>query len=308
MPTISAALIVRNESALLERCLKSLQGVNQIVIIDTGSKDDTRIIAAKFTTDLYDFTECNDPQSGLMNDFSLARNESLKHCTGDWIIWIDADEYLESGAIEKLRKLINESFIEKYDAISLLKDTGHEEHYMPWVFRNNLGIQFYDPIHETCGLPGRKPLMNVYKSSIKKTADTSPAHELDPDRNFRILFNALKKDPLNTRYMYYVGREFLSRGNQYGAYYWYKRYAKIAQNSNEKNDVCFTIATIALDSGDASEAIEMLVQAIICLPSDKYSYKLLAALSTEPFKKYWLNSEKFADDYQKLFKRKMIKK
>ena len=307
MATISAALIVRNESALLERCLKSIAGVDQVVIVDTGSTDDTRIIASKYTTDLYDFTECNDKETGLINDFSLARNESLKHCISDWILWIDADEYFEEGGIQKFKKLIKEPFIEKYDAIYHMKDTGHEEHAMPWIFRNHKNIQFFDPIHETPGYPGRKPILNSYKSGVKKFADTSPAHELDPDRNFRILYSALKKEPMNIRYMYYIGREFLSRGNAYGAYYWYKRYARIAPNSNEKNDVCFTLATIELDSGDVEEAAAQVMTALICLPSDKESWKMLAALTRQEYKNTFIQAEKFADNKNKLFTRKNLK-
>jgi glycosyltransferase involved in cell wall biosynthesis len=308
MASISAALIVRNESALLDRCLKSLSGVDQIVIIDTGSQDDTKLIASKYTTDLYDFAECNDKETGLIMDFALARNESIRHCTKDWILWIDADEYLEDGSVEKLRKLTNEPFIKDYDSISLLKDTGHEEHYMPWIFRNNLGIRFFDPIHETPGFEGRKPITRVYRSNLKKFAETSPAHEIDPDRNFRILFAALKKEPANTRYMYYIGREFLSRQDQYGCYYWFKRYAAIAPNSNEKADVYHTLALIALDAGDMSEGSDFAIRFLHCLPSAKAAWKLLAALSADPFKKYWTNGEKFADDFQVLFKRKQSKK
>ena len=84
---LSAALMVKNEQVHLERCLKSLcQLLPQIVVLDTGSSDNTIDIAKKYTNLIYHQT--------WKNDFALHRNKSFSYCTGDWVLQIDADEEL----------------------------------------------------------------------------------------------------------------------------------------------------------------------------------------------------------------------
>ena len=76
-------MITKNEEFFLEQCLNSVKDlVDEIIIVDTGSNDKTKDIARKFTDNIFDFEWCD--------DFSAARNESLKHATGDWILVLDA--------------------------------------------------------------------------------------------------------------------------------------------------------------------------------------------------------------------------
>src|SRR5689334_13325597 len=85
---VSATLIVRDESEFIEDCLRSLIGiVDEIIVVDTGSHDDTVVRASRFPINLYRFEWCN--------DFSAARNYAIGKATGDWILYIDADERLE---------------------------------------------------------------------------------------------------------------------------------------------------------------------------------------------------------------------
>ncbi|MDE3076948.1 MAG: glycosyltransferase family 2 protein, partial [Chloroflexota bacterium] len=97
-PTISACLIVKNEEANLGRCLRSLKGkVDEVIVVDTGSTDGTVEIARQGGARVAYFPWCD--------DFSAARNESLKLAASDFIIWIDADEELiehKPGALAKL--------------------------------------------------------------------------------------------------------------------------------------------------------------------------------------------------------------
>ena len=88
-------MIVKNEEAFLEKCLLSVQGlVDEIVIVDTGSTDKTKEIALKFTSKVYDFEWCD--------NFAAARNESLKYATGDWILVLDADEVIVKRSLNNL--------------------------------------------------------------------------------------------------------------------------------------------------------------------------------------------------------------
>ncbi len=94
MPKLSLCLIVKNEERFLEQCLLSVRGlVDEIIIVDTGSTDRTKAIAQQFTNKIFEFI--------WTDDFSAARNESLKHASGDWILILDADEKLaEKDALE----------------------------------------------------------------------------------------------------------------------------------------------------------------------------------------------------------------
>ena len=83
MATISLCMIVRNEEDVLERCLESVQGlVDEIIIVDTGSKDRTKEIAKKFTDAVYDFV--------WVDDFAEARNFSFSHAACYYCLWLDA--------------------------------------------------------------------------------------------------------------------------------------------------------------------------------------------------------------------------
>lgn len=97
---IAAVLIVKDEEKVLERCLLSLKGMDQIVVLDTGSTDRTMEIARAHTDDVYT-TEPIEPF-----DFSVARNRALAHAKQDWILTIDADEVLRPGGLEQIRKAL----------------------------------------------------------------------------------------------------------------------------------------------------------------------------------------------------------
>ena len=84
---LTAALIVRDEGAVLAECLRSIRDVvDEIVVVDTGSVDDSIAIAAGFGARIYRRT--------WTDHFAEARNAALERATGEWILYIDADERL----------------------------------------------------------------------------------------------------------------------------------------------------------------------------------------------------------------------
>ncbi|MFI5324262.1 MAG: glycosyltransferase [Thermodesulfobacteriota bacterium] len=138
---LSAAMIVRNEERFLRDCLESLKGVaDEIVVVDTGSTDRTKEIAARYGARVFDFP--------WRDDFSAARNVSVDQCMGEWILFIDADERL--GPIDKdlvradLSRLGYNAFTLKYRPITWF--TTFREFR---VFRSDPRIRFEGIIHET---------------------------------------------------------------------------------------------------------------------------------------------------------------
>ena len=98
MFTLSVCLIVKDEDEVLERCLNcACQFADEIVVVDTGSKDKTIEIAKMFTNRVYSFK--------WENDFSKARNFSFSKATKDYVMWLDADDIITNENIEKIKKL-----------------------------------------------------------------------------------------------------------------------------------------------------------------------------------------------------------
>src|SRR5262249_14796822 len=91
---VSLSMIVKNEEHNLPDCLQSIADlVDEIVIADTGSTDRTKEIAAAFGAKVIDFP--------WVDSFAAARNESLRHTTGDYVLWLDADDRLDEENRER---------------------------------------------------------------------------------------------------------------------------------------------------------------------------------------------------------------
>ncbi|MBQ3336228.1 MAG: glycosyltransferase family 2 protein, partial [Selenomonadaceae bacterium] len=96
---ISACYIVKNAVEDLRRSLESLaKFVDEIVVVDTGSTDSTIDVAKNFGAKIF--------HAPWQNDFSAPRNVALKEATGDWIVFLDADEYFVDGCAKNLQAVI----------------------------------------------------------------------------------------------------------------------------------------------------------------------------------------------------------
>jgi tetratricopeptide (TPR) repeat protein len=143
---ISACLIARNEAANLARCLNSLKGlVDEVVVVDTGSTDETVAIAHSFGATVGHFAWCD--------DFAAARNAALDLATGDWVLWIDADEELDPASAPALRKAVVRPHFGGFDLeivnyVDDRPDGGHILHYPMRLFRRLPQIRFTGAIHE----------------------------------------------------------------------------------------------------------------------------------------------------------------
>lgn len=95
MQPVSVCIIAKNEEKNIERCLSSLAPYDfEIVLVDTGSTDRTKELAAKYTDKIYDFTWCD--------DFAAARNFSLEKASNSFIFMLDCDEWIISMDVEEL--------------------------------------------------------------------------------------------------------------------------------------------------------------------------------------------------------------
>jgi glycosyltransferase involved in cell wall biosynthesis len=138
-------MIVKNEEKMLAKTLPNLsKHADEIILVDTGSTDGTVKVALKFDAKVFHFT--------WVNNFSAARNESLKYASGDWILWIDADEFMKEDDLKLLLEILKTT---KANALELTlyeskldsceRNNGYQR---TKVFRNGLGYHFERPINE----------------------------------------------------------------------------------------------------------------------------------------------------------------
>jgi len=98
--SVSLCMIVRDESANLAEALVAARDlVDEFVVVDTGSSDNTREIALRHGARVFDFAWCD--------DFAAARNESIRHARGQWVFWLDADDRIPERSRAKLRRLFD---------------------------------------------------------------------------------------------------------------------------------------------------------------------------------------------------------
>ncbi len=161
---LSIGMIVKNEEKYLDECLKSLQPIldnldSELIIVDTGSVDNTVEIAKKYTNKIFHFEWCN--------DFAAARNETLKYAAGKWYMYIDADEILQDAS--ELIKFFNSNEYEKYEGAKYEIKSYRNENKTSYsnilsyrMYRINQDTKFLGTIHEYIPIPEKvKTLYNT---------------------------------------------------------------------------------------------------------------------------------------------------
>jgi len=143
---ISLCIITKDEEGILEDFLAKIKEfVDEIIIVDTGSKDKTKEIAKRFTDKVYDF-KWND-------NFADARNFSIEKATKEWILILDPDEKIENNDFTRIKEIISNSD-EDFLGYRLIQETYFKNKVASVrgickVFRNDKRIRFIYPIHET---------------------------------------------------------------------------------------------------------------------------------------------------------------
>ncbi len=134
MSKLTQCLIVKNEEKNLTRALGWGKGIfEEQIVVDTGSTDQTVKIATQLGAKVFDFF--------WVNDFSAARNFGISKCNGDWIFFLDADEYFEEKDVPALPNLIDK--VEKMEKPKSGKSVRYNVIETPWLnlANKNLGVQ-----------------------------------------------------------------------------------------------------------------------------------------------------------------------
>ena len=142
--TISLNLIAKDEAVSIGRCLESVEGVvDEMIVVDTGSTDETAEIAARHGARVLSFP--------WTDDFGAARNHGLMHCRGDWILSLDADERLDPGTKLYVRQAAATPNVDLWylRLLNLYPDgeSGAEVRLVR-LFRRTPGMHYVGRIHE----------------------------------------------------------------------------------------------------------------------------------------------------------------
>lgn len=290
---LSISMIVRCEESCLATALSSVKEADEIVIVDTKLPSDpadrTQEIARSFGAKIY--------EQPWEDDFSKARNYSLSKCTGDWVYIIDADEELEPGGIEKVRKAIAEVGDAKTIYVRTISKTGTDKNWSQRIFKRCPEVYWVAPIHNHLNIT-----IGPYVD-IKHYYGYSEAHQKDPNRALRILADYLTKNPKAVREAYYLAREYWYRKDYVTALVWYKDYLSKQGWAPERADAWLMTARCLWNLRRGEEARDACLQAIKINTYFKEAILFMAELSGPKNKKRWLEFAKTATNEDVLFVR-----
>ena len=193
-PSLSLVLIVKNESACIARCLDSAIGLaDELIVVDTGSIDETPAIAQGCGARVLSFDWCD--------DFSAARNVGLEAARGRWILILDADEYLPPASVGALRNLIERPADRAYHLLNKSSSDGGKTGMVGKIVRlfpNRPEIRFEWPVHEQVVTSINRAGIPIQDTSIEiiHTGYSSPEiNAAKQERNLRILEKTTANDP-----------------------------------------------------------------------------------------------------------------
>lgn len=192
-------MIVKNEEQTLAKALGCTLGfADEIIIIDTGSTDKTKEIALQFTDKVYDFE--------WIDDFSAARNFSFSKASGDYLMWLDADDIISDEEAEAIRNL-KEKLAPETDVVFMrYKISETFSYYRERIIRNCSKAKWLEPIHETI-----IPFGKIVYSEITIKHDKKKENE--PGRNLRIFEKHIKNGvKFSPRMQFYYARELMYCG------------------------------------------------------------------------------------------------
>ena len=204
--TLGLCMIVKDEEEVLGRCLESVRGVfDEINIVDTGSRDNTKRIASRYTDRIFDFA--------WNYDFAAARNDSFSRATTDYIMWLDADDVLPESSRTALIHLKNSPDFGDTDAYFLRYDAAFDGNGNPTLYffrerilRRACRFLWKGAVHEAMEVHGR-----IRRENIPIEHRKGPKKE--HGRNLKIFAKLFADGTMpDERQKFYFARELMDNG------------------------------------------------------------------------------------------------
>ncbi|WP_110945042.1 glycosyltransferase family 2 protein [Paenibacillus phocaensis] len=216
-PTVSLCMIVKNEERCIERCLNSVAPlVDEVIIVDTGSSDRTLELVNKYDAKLF-YYEWD-------NHFANARNYAIEQATGEYILQLDADEWIDDPVHELNQRLDKEIYY-----IPIRNDLGGglaEVHKFPRLFRNIPELRYEGALHEQINITTNWHRSSAVLSQVTIHHDGYLNQIVNSkgkkERNLKILYAEIKDNPSAFNY-FNLGQQYFTMGEYRKAVDAYKK-------------------------------------------------------------------------------------
>ena len=256
MKKISLCLIVKDEEKVLERCINSLKGCyDELIIVDTGSTDDTINIAKKLGARVEHFK--------WIDDFAAARNYAFSFATGDWIMWVDADDVLMKEDTKRFREIVHSHDNDDVMGINFPYIYSHEstgtgeipnfKYHRLRIMKKESNPVWIGRIHEYNKIEGKtincdEIDFHHYRDEGKGTQNTA--------RNLRILKKVVDdcSPEDKPRYLFYYGKECIYNNMLDEAIKAFKEYIPLSNWIPEKHRAMYEMAVCYQIKGDIDNA------------------------------------------------------
>ena len=242
---LSQCMIVKNEDKNIRRALSWGKGiVCEQIVVDTGSTDRTVEIAEEMGAKVYHFTWCD--------DFSAAKNYAIEQASGDWIVFLDADEYFDEDSASKLIPIIAiaEDMSRAGRQINAVRSrlinlgenavvgvVAHQDR----VFRNKPNLRYVNRIHEGLRLSGKQNYGYFDASEelmILHTGYTMEAYKETGkrERNISMLQKELEENPRNTAVLAYLGDAYMAENQLDQAKKYFQRAVSCGMEAKDRRE------------------------------------------------------------------------
>jgi len=297
-PKISACMIVKDEEAFLENCLQSIQDwVDEIIVVDTGSRDKTVEIAQRFTDRVYFHP--------WQNSFSVARNQAMSYATGDWILTIDADEELLAGSGALLRQAVREAGDADavYCNVISIFSGGKKQarHNSERLLRNNGVIHYEGRVHNRVVGVQRPKMSRVELMHYGYNVEEKKSQEKFL-RTVSLLKEQIQEAPENPMPHHYLGTSYLARGMYRESLGESRQAIELAEQGDHTDVIYLTThhnaALASFELGDRQGARDYSLRALRKYPDHLDSIYMLAVLAAE--EKNWRELLKYGRRYLEL--------
>ncbi len=284
---ISLCLIVRDEP-LLEQCLNSIKDyVSEIVIVDTGSTDNTPEIAKKYADIFEVYTDCNNSETGLIESFSQARQRSFDLATQPWVLWVDADDIITKG--ENLLKIIQDYLPDSEDKSVCLMfpyEYAYDSngkctcyHYRERLVYNKDRFHWVNPVHEVLINKDPSCFFQTVEDVLFKHQRYLSKKVQEFGRNLRILRSYFEKhgdsDP---RQLYYLGLECYNANLMDEAIERLSKYIDVSGWDDERAMACLKLIDIYQMRQDYESALKWAFKTVAIKESWAEGYLALGRI------------------------------
>lgn len=256
MMLISLCMIVKNEEAVLARCLDTVKDlVDEIIIADTGSTDGTKKIALEYTDKVYDFE--------WVDDFSAARNFSFEKANATYCMWLDADDIFTEDDRVSFKNL-KETLDDTVDVVMMKYNTEFDQHgnptfyyYRERIIRKQDTFRWEGAVHEVIA-PFGKIVYDGTAVTHKKM------HPNPPGRNLNIYQNLLRSGKtLSPREEFYYARELYYNGMYREAACIFNAFLDGKKGWVINNiDACIMLARCCYVLGEGEKGFDSLVRSL----------------------------------------------